>query len=239
MLFLFGVNENHMRTMMRITLATAAFAVVHSALATRTAKRAAGKLVGDHQRDAGYRIVFVGQSLLGFAWLVTYAASLPRKTVYRITGPAALLLRLGQAAGVLHLLAGLRAIGFTRWAGLRNFSAYCEGRPIPVGPIAQGPEIMDNGQLAASGPFQSSRHPLNFAGIPLFWLTPHMTTRRLGFNIVSTVYFVLGSAHEEARLADAYGDAYRAYRSKGMPFFWPSLPFVKAPADAVLPRQSR
>ncbi|MFC7513551.1 methyltransferase family protein [Herbaspirillum sp. GCM10030257] len=228
-----------MRTMLRITLATVAFAAVHSALATRTAKQATGKLIGNHRRDAGYRLVFVGQSVLGFAWLVTYAASLPKKTVYRITGPAALLMRLGQAAGALHLLSGLHAIGFTRWAGLRNFSAYREGRPIPAGPVAQGPEIMDNGCLAAGGPFQSSRHPLNFSGIPLFWLTPHMTTRRLGFNIVSTVYFVLGSAHEEARLVDAYGDVYRAYRNKGMPFFWPSLPFVKTPKDAVLPRQSR
>lgn len=223
-----------MRTMTRIALATVAFAAVHSALATRIAKQAAGKLVGDHRRDAGYRLVFVGQSVLGFAWLVSYAASLPRTTVYRVTGPAALLMRLGQIAGVLHLLAGLRAIGFTRWAGLRSFNAYRAGRPIPVGPIAQGPEIMEDGRLAAGGPFQSSRHPLNFSGIPLFWLTPHMTTRRLGFNIVSTVYFVLGSAHEEARLVDAYGDAYRAYRNRGMPFFWPSLSFVKAPADAVL-----
>ncbi len=211
-----------MQTIIKTAVATIAFAAIHSALATRTAKHAAGNAVGNTRRDAGYRAFFVVQSLLSFTALMVYAARLPKRTVYRITGPSKLLLRFGQAAGALHLLAGLREIGFTRWAGIRNLLAYREGRPIPFGPVAQGPEIMDNGLLVANGPFRWSRHPLNFSGLPIFWLTPHMTTRRLGFNVVSTVYFILGSAHEEARLRDAYGDAYIAYVGNGVPFFWPS-----------------
>lgn len=210
-----------MRTVFKMAFATLAFAAIHSALATRKAKRVAGDVVGEPRRDAGYRMFFVTQSLLGFAALTAYGFRLPKQTVYRVTGPWALALRLGQALGVLHLLAGLRAIGFSRWAGIRNFLAYRAGRPIPFGPVAQGPESMEDGRLAAGGPFRWSRHPLNFSGLPIFWLTPHMTTRRLGFNLASTAYFVLGSAHEEARLRDAYGDAYRAYADSGVPFFWP------------------
>lgn len=212
-----------MHTIVRMALATAAFAAVHSALATRTAKRTAGNVVGASRRDAGYRLFFVGQSLLGFAALAAYAARLPKRTVYRVTGPWALLLRLGQALGVLHLLAGLREIGFARWSGLNSLQAYRAGRPLPFGPVAQGPEMAASGRLTSAGPFRWSRHPLNFSGLPIFWLTPHMTTRRLGFNLASTVYFVLGSAHEELRLEEAYGDAYRAYAGSGVPFFWPRL----------------
>jgi protein-S-isoprenylcysteine O-methyltransferase Ste14 len=211
-----------MRTMIKTALATIAFAAVHSALATRTAKRKAGDLVGDTQRDAGYRIFFVGQSLLSFAALIAYVASLPKRTMYRVTGRPALLLRLGQVAGALHLLAGLRRMGVRRWAGINNLQALRAALPIPPGPVAQGPEIMDNGLLEASGPYRWSRHPLNFSGIPIFWLTPHMTTRRFGFNVISTTYFILGSLHEEARLRDAYGDLYRAYAESRVPFFWPS-----------------
>src|SRR4051812_49106245 len=101
-----------MKAAAKMGCATLAFAIIHSALATRTAKRAAAHLVGETRRDAGYRAFFVAQSLLSFSALVAYGARLPRQTVYRVSGPCALLLRVGQAAGALHLLAGLRQVGF-------------------------------------------------------------------------------------------------------------------------------
>jgi protein-S-isoprenylcysteine O-methyltransferase Ste14 len=216
-----------MRTFAKIVLATAGFALVHSALATRSVKSAAGGLVGERRRDGAYRVFYVGQSLISFAALLAYAAHLPKRTLYRVNGPAALLMRMGQLAGVLHLLVGLRQIGFLRWAGIDNLRALQAGRPIPPGPVAQGPEIMESGRLSADGIFRWSRHPLNFSGIPIFWLTPHMTSRRLGFNLVSTVYFVLGSLHEEARLRRSYGNVYRAYCESPVPFFRPSGRAIK------------
>ena len=209
------------KTFLKAALATAVFATVHSALASRQAKHAAGRLVGEERRDATYRVFYVAQSLCGFAGLVAFTASLPKRTVYRVQGPAAHLLRLGQAAGVMHLIAGLREIGVMRWAGLYNFAAWRTGGPIPEGPVAQGPELQVDGRLSTDGPFRWSRHPLNFSGIPIFWFTPHMTTRRLGFNLASTLYFILGSAHEEARLKEAYGDVYRGYLARDVPFFLP------------------
>lgn len=216
-----------MRTAARICLATIAFAAVHSALASRSAKRLAARWLGDDRRDATYRVFFVMQSLAGFGALLAYGARLPTTTLYRIEGPGALLLRFGQAAGAAYLLIGLKEAGVAQWSGYANLQAWRRGLPMPPGPAAQGPELKQDGRLGIGGPYLHSRHPLNFAGIPIFWLTPHMTERRLAFNVVSTLYFLLGSKHEEIRLQDAYGDLYRQYVDRQVPFFVPrTLPLA-------------
>ena len=211
-----------MKTTTRMALATTAFALVHSALASRAAKRQAARLLGQRRADAFYRLFFVGQSVLGFAGLIAYGARLPRRTLYHVGGPAALLLRAGQAGGLACLYAAARQPGVAYLAGIGNLQAWRHGLPIPAGPHAQGPERGPDGRLTVAGPYLWSRHPLNFCGIPIFWLTPHMTSRRLAFNLVSTAYFMLGSMHEEARLAAAYGAPYRRYQRGDVPFFWPS-----------------
>ncbi|GIZ50262.1 methyltransferase family protein [Noviherbaspirillum aridicola] len=212
-----------MHTAARTAIATLAFAVIHSALATRQAKRAAASLLGAERAAAAYRVFYVAQGLLSFGALAAYCASLPTRTVYRIRGPGALLMRAGQAAGALQLLSGLREIGFRRWAGIDRLQAWRRGLALPAAPAAQGPECGDDGMLLAGGPFRYSRHPLNFAGVPLFWLTPHMTTRRLAFSAVGSAYLMIGSLHEEARLREAYGGAYDAWLRSGVPFFWPAM----------------
>jgi len=50
-----------------------------------------------------------------------------------------------------------------------------------------------------------------------------MTTRRLALNLVSSLYLILGSIHEEKRLSAVYGEAYKAYQKSGVPFYWPAL----------------
>ncbi|HEV2611849.1 MAG TPA: hypothetical protein VGU61_16400 [Noviherbaspirillum sp.] len=213
-----------MQTAAKIGWATIAFALVHSALASDRCKRLAGKMFGERRRDAGYRMFYVGQSVATFGLLIAYGARLPARTLYRAHGPMALAMRAGQAAGFAHIVIAARQVGISRLAGLDNLRAGLRGETIPAGPVAQGPERAADGSLSISGPFLWSRHPLNFSGIPIFWLTPHMTTRRLTFNLVSTAYFLLGSLHEEARLKAAYGDDYRNYTGSATPFFWPRRP---------------
>jgi methanethiol S-methyltransferase len=48
-----------------------------------------------------------------------------------------------------------------------------------------------------------------------------MTTSLLAFNTAATIYLVVGSLHEEARLRDAFGDEYDVYRSNGVSFYIP------------------
>jgi hypothetical protein len=213
-----------MKTAGKMACATVAFALLHSALASRAAKQAAAAVAGRRRAHAGYRLFYVGQSLLTFALLLAYGSRLPTRTLYRVDGGAALMLRLGQAAGFALLLAATRPSGLLRLGGLRNLQRGLRRGPIPPGPIAQGPEQGADGALQIAGPFRWCRHPLNFTGMPIFWLTPRMTTRRLAFNLVSSAYFLLGSLHEEARLEAAYGERYRRYQRSGVPFFWPWPP---------------
>src|SRR5437588_841547 len=77
------------------------------------------------------------------------------------------------------------------------------------------------GERHAIGPFAWSRHPLNFAPLPILWLWPRMTTSLLAFNTAATIYLVVGSLHEEARLREAFGDDYVAYLDSGVPFYVP------------------
>jgi hypothetical protein len=58
-----------------------------------------------------------------------------------------------------------------------------------------------------------------------------LTTNLLAFNSAATVYLVIGSLHEEARLREAYGEEYKAYLGSGVPFY---LPSVLEPGSALL-----
>jgi len=212
-----------MSTVLRMALATLAFGLVHSALASRAAKHMAGRALGERRRDGGYRLFYVVQSCAAFGALLAWGARQPARTVWRLHGPGAVLARAGQVAGAVQLLAGLREIGPLRWAGIDHLRAWQHGEPMPPALGAQGPERRPDGSLTTGGPFRHSRHPLNFAALPLFWCTPHLTSRRLGFNLAATVYLVLGSLHEENRLRALHGDDYRAWAGR-VPFFVPGLP---------------
>ena len=112
-------------------------------------------------------------------------------------------------------------------SGIDNLLAVVAGTsPWPI-PAAQGPEAAIDGALRIRGPFTITRHPLNLAPLAPFWLTPHMTTRRLTFNVVATAYLIVGSIHEEKRLLRQYGDRYETYRNGDVPFYG-----VRSPATS-------
>lgn len=197
-----------------VAIATGLFALVHSALASRRAKSVASGQFP--QSPKLYRVAYNAQAVLTFGALVWYVSRQPNVTVYRVRGAAAAAMRLGQLGGVAFAVAATRATGIARLAGLEAL----DGGPEPA---AQGPEADDAGELRVTGPFKLVRHPLNLAPLAPFWLAPHMTTRRLAFNIVATAYLIVGSVHEEARLRSRYGHAYARYQSSGVPFYFPRL----------------
>jgi protein-S-isoprenylcysteine O-methyltransferase Ste14 len=94
---------------------------------------------------------------------------------------------------------------------------------IPVEPEGQGPILKNNSQMKITGPFRFNRHPLNFGMMPIIWLMPRMTVNLAAFNLITTVYLILGSVHEEKRFVETYGQAYVDYQKSGINFFVPSI----------------
>lgn len=209
------------RSFVAAGLATGVYAAVHSALASRRVKEAAARRLGRRQRDGLYRAFYNAQAVVTFAGLGAYLLSLPREEVYHVRGPAAAAMRAGQAGGLLWAVLAARSVGIGPITGWDSFQAWVRGAsPFPE-PEAQGPALDEDGTMRVEGPFRYSRHPLNLAPLPVFWLQPLMTTRWLGFNAVATLYLVLGSVHEERRLNAAYGEPYRRYVREGPPFLLP------------------
>lgn len=209
-----------MKTVLKAGLATAAYGVLHSLLAARRTKDAAARWLGYRHRAGLYRPFYIGQSLLTFGVLAIYIRGLPRDTLYEVSGPRATLMRAGQGAALAWAVFAAGSVGFGNITGLRNMGRWMVGKHTEAEPEAQGPAPED-GEMRVTGPFRYSRHPLNFAPLPVMWLQPTLTTRLLGFNLVGTAYLLLGSVHEEKRLEERYGKAYRRYLDGGVPFYLP------------------
>jgi len=210
------------RSMFKVMAATAVFGLVHSALASRAAKRTAAGTFGERNRNGLYRVFYIGQSLVTFGLLAAYIRRQPSRELYRIKGPLAFLMHAVQAGAVVYATSAAGQVGLRRITGLESFFAWLGDGPVPPEPEAQGPALDDEGRRHAAGPFAWSRHPLNFAPVPIFWLWPRMTTNLLAFDAVATVYLVVGSLHEEARLREAFGDDYDAYLNSGISFYLPA-----------------
>src|SRR5919199_1262602 len=210
------------RSMFKVMAATAAFGLVHSALASRAAKRAAARTLGERNRNGLYRVFYIGQSLVTLGMLAAYIRRQPSRELYRVEGPLAFLMHAAQAGALVYATSAAAQVGLRRITGLESFLAWLGDGPVPPEPEAQGPALDGEGRRHAAGPFAWSRHPLNFAPLPVFWLWPRMTTGLLAFNTAATAYLVIGSLHEEARLREAFGEDYAAYQRSGVPFYLPA-----------------
>ena len=207
----------------KVFASVAVFGVVHSLIASRSLKEKVAERLGERERRAFYRPFYLAQSVVTLAALWAFIRPLPDRVLYHLRGPAAVLLRLGQAAGIGYATYTAAAVGIPRILGLESLLAYLQDeRRVPPVPAAQGPALAkDAREMNVSGPFRYHRHPLNFAPLPVFWLNPIMTVKLLAFNLAATLYLMIGSYHEEARLRAAYGEAYRRYQDSGIPFYWP------------------
>jgi hypothetical protein len=211
------------RSMFHVAAATALYGAVHSALASRSAKHAAAAVFGQRNRNGWYRVFYIGQSLASFALLAAYIRRQPSRELYRVRGPAVWVMRAGQGAALVYATAAANQVGISRILGLESLLAWCGDGPVPAEPEAQGPALDAEGLARQAGPFARSRHPLNIVPLPIFWLSPRMTTNLLAFNAASTLYLILGSIHEEARLRAAHPEIYAAYQTSGTPFYVPTF----------------
>jgi protein-S-isoprenylcysteine O-methyltransferase Ste14 len=215
-------GRGELRTTVRVvTLWTLGFGAIHSLLAARFIKEWVRRRWGDRHFDGLYRIGFNALAVVMFAGLLRRFARLSDRELYHIRPPFSVPMRLVQVIAVLMALDANTRIGIGRITGIQGFWEWLRGRrPIEQNP-AQGPQLQGNLAFRTGGAFQLSRHPNNVVPLLLCIANPRMTVRFLTLTLVSGMYLVLGSVHEERRLRAAYGSRYDRYR-KGKSFYLPS-----------------
>ncbi len=198
-------------TVLRSLLALALFSVVHSALAALPTKRRLRALAGSRRTAGLYRIAYILQAVISTAALARYLWALPDRMLYRVPGWSRVVMLAGQGIALMATGAVAITVGPARFAGVPQMLDYLAGRPIRPVVVAQHP-LPTEATLEWRGPFRFSRHPNNYFPLIAWWLSPTMTVKWASVGLGSLVYMVLGSLHEERRLALAYGQRFRRYQ---------------------------
>ena len=127
----------------------------------------------------------------------------PSQTVlYEVTGLLRLLARAISVVAVVGISWGVRALGNFDTFGLDPIRAYLRGRPLRPS------------NLVVRGPYLWVRHPLYFFMLALIWSCPDVNSDRLLFNVLWTLWVVLGSYLEEKDLVVEFGERYCQYQKK-------------------------
>lgn len=157
-------------------------------------------------------------------WLRKFMPDIYHGAFYGITSAMTLLLVLifwqkstvtiAQADGIMFWLLrtifllcmfgffwGAKALGSFDALGVRPLMNYLGNRPE---------KLQD---IIAKGPYRWSRHPLYFFLIIIFWACPVLTLDRLMFNILWSIWIVIGTFLEDRDLHREFGSQYREYSS--------------------------
>ena len=155
-----------------ILFSLALWGVVHSVLASHLAK----DLFGFRRL---YRLLYNVFSVITFAPILYLLAILEDSPLYQVPAPWSFVLRGGQLLSALLLLVAVLQTDTLSFVGLRQLF-----------------EEEKSGQLVTRGLYKVVRHPLYLFSLLFLWLSPSMSVNSLVFNIVVTLYFVIGAYFE-------------------------------------------
>jgi protein-S-isoprenylcysteine O-methyltransferase Ste14 len=204
---LWGMHANEQSSASALTNAVinallfTVFALHHSLLARTGAKQAVRSLVGEHLERSAY--VWIASLLYLAVW--TIWRELPG-TVYRHTGPWAVVHWTIVAAGFVMTFAASRLID-----------------PLDLAGVRQATRTTRESALEVSGPYHLVRHPIYLGWLLIVFGAPEMTWTRFEFALVSSAYLFAAVPFEEKSLVDVFGDAYREYQRR-VP--WRIVPWV-------------
>jgi methanethiol S-methyltransferase len=124
--------------------------------------------------------------------------------IWEVRGPG-LMLYIAQAFGVALTFKAAQMVGVWELAGVTQ--------PDPTKPM----------EFRAAGPFAVVRHPIYLGWVLTVFATPTMTTSRLLFAVVSTLYLIAAIPFEERSLLEAFPEKYATYQGQ---MKWRLIPFV-------------
>lgn len=174
------------------------YATVHSLLASTPVKRAFRQRFPRHYR--GYRLTYnllAGVLLIPPLWLLAGYTGEP-------------LWRWPEPLNWLADLAALLAVAGFVWS-LRYYDSgeFLGTRQLGSARVA----VQDQAPLTLSPLHRWVRHPWYFLGLVILW-TREMNAALLLTAVLLSLYLVIGSRLEEAKLIATYGNAYRHYRDR-------------------------
>lgn len=191
-----------------------AWGLLHSLLARDAARRLLAQLVGpDLVRVAYVNIAGITLALLLLLWRPVSGE------VWRASGPVAWLLTALYVASLIALVLVTLHFDYAEFLGLRQIRRVAAGRPR-VTPA-----------LSVAGPYAYCRHPMYLAMLAAFWVGPVMSSGRLEFAALATVYLFVGLRLEEGNLRQELGPAYDRYRAN-VPMLIPRLSPWRPPSEA-------
>jgi len=186
----------------------------------------AGTLFFDACLSLAFFVQHSGMVRKGFRrWSERFVPPHYQSAVYAIASGVVLLAALvfWQESGHMIFSAGgvfrwmmrglfLLALGGFHWTGraLGTFD------PLGIGPVMERlrgkkPTTLP---LTIRGPYRWVRHPFYSCCLLMIWSYPDLTADRLVFNVLWTVWIVIGAYLEERDLLADFGEDYRGYRSR-------------------------
>jgi protein-S-isoprenylcysteine O-methyltransferase Ste14 len=175
------------------------FALHHSIMARTGAKSWLTRMLPPDLERSAY--VWIASLLfLAVCWMWQ---PLPG-VVWQVPGPGVLLYGV-QLLGVALTLRTAQIVGVWELAGVKQ--------PDPRAPI----------EFKAAGPFAIVRHPIYLGWLLMVFATPVMTTSRLLFAVISTLYLIAAIPFEERSLLETHRHAYGAYQKQ---MKWRLIPFI-------------
>ena len=179
------------------------FFIQHSGMIRTSFRSWLSSVIPPHYHPATYAITS------GMALTAAVLLWQPSQTVlYQAEGMFRLLARAIAVLAIVGFSWGVRALGNFDTFGLNPIRAYLRGRQF------RAPNFI------VRGPYLWVRHPLYFCMLVLIWSFPDVSLDRLLFNVLWTLWVVLGTYLEEKDLVDEFGEKYHHYQ-KTVPMLFP------------------
>lgn len=173
------------------------FFAQHSGMIRRSFKTWSGRYVPSHYHGAIFTIAS-GICLYSIVhlWQVTEHAIMIVDGTARLGLRAVFLLAVGGIIGSALALHSFDSFG------LRAIKSRQRGEAPP------------DAAFTVRGPYRWVRHPQYLCALVMIWSYPDLTADRLLFNVLWSVWIVIGALLEERDLVETFGREYRDYQSR-------------------------